>query len=1052
MGSERRDGVEVPQEQRQQQLWNSRINSHQPVCSNHPTQDGQGNHDLQNPRQNINTPNTNGANTHRQIIGKYELGGVLATGDFDCRTRLCTDVMTGAPYVVRVYDKHVLAEAQWMWDRVAESIHVLRKLPRNKHILEMVECFESNMSVYILMHLFPSMNLTKLFTDEAARAELLNRLHNIACASTRVSAAARKKRFLSGNKNSNDQESDGDESSVSGTRHASHNSSFTCAATAERTPVRQWKDGRQGSSTFEMLDKEHSQRAAYTGFGEENKSSPCLFPETPSSDTDATTAAIHALEGDVPRHIPLALIRAFFEQVVNGVVFLHQHGVAHTGIAPDHLLVNADGLLRIGNMVSAFFCAPGERVHELRGTMHTVAPEVLRGEAYDPFMADAWALGVVFYFMLNRGRYPHDGANTLRHILHGHTRQTRPGLPAVALDLLSRLMQAKPEDRLPVDAILAHPFFTAALPTVEEEMFADAADELARNHRRSAYTGDYALHQVSSDSHNNKATAYDAKSTNSSNAARAGAGGVQRGGRATGGNADSDPDVPEGLWSTLQQQSRCTISSASSEMNGLLMAEGLSATFCHLDSTTTPSGAGEQLGAISGGGDGGGSRFDLLDDDNALALQCHPPLADGRAPRLPALLYSPATPNHEGFGPTSCVKALGSLCHPNAAERPRPVWRPELAPSIDALGDLAARVIQYHFRAALYRRQYKAETQALMKRGQRMLLCSSSGSRDGSPASPQAAATAAADTNPKRSLLRSHRTSSLAHSTLLNSATAVSPMKQPHPAHRRISALRNPIVSTPPSSLPLPSWKRKPSSHSNHGNAAPGALTSSVSSLRSPHGRWPSSVGYSGTAGGAASASHGRCVSSSVTIDTGVSSFCGDNANEERVERDRRESTEDETIERCSAYMNDGSVGRARVSSSSPREGDSAGVGGEKSFHSGSLALPSLAGRGCGTDWASEATVPQQHLRAQGDGISRISSNMANAPLLSQQGRRRSTISVVFSSAAPARVSVERQRIGGGEVCPLCHREPYATRSISMRPYATTPYQFTGGQFTKLNE
>lgn len=45
---------------------------------------------------------------HKEVIGKYELGKVLAGGDFDCRIRLCTHVVTGGRYVIRIYAKAVL--------------------------------------------------------------------------------------------------------------------------------------------------------------------------------------------------------------------------------------------------------------------------------------------------------------------------------------------------------------------------------------------------------------------------------------------------------------------------------------------------------------------------------------------------------------------------------------------------------------------------------------------------------------------------------------------------------------------------------------------------------------------------------------------------------------------------------------------------------------------------------------------------------------------------------------------------------------------------------
>jgi serine/threonine protein kinase len=1045
------------------------MNVHPPVAgkqlSASPEEDRQENNNSSIPSTPAGhgTPNSN---AHRQIIGNYELGRVLATGDFDCRTRLCTHVATGVHYVVRIYDKRVLAEAQWMWDRVAESIHVLRKLPRNKHVLEMVECFETNASVYILMHLFPSMNLTKLFTDAAAQAELLYRLHLLSRASLRASTAAQENHPANVSADADDK---GNEEARRGSSNGSHhNSSFTSVTMPERSSFRHLKNGRQRANAHSSNDHyinahggtaetsaagEHNERAAQHADGEgqgeerkEKRGGAFVFPGALSTASVATAAAIHALEGPIPQHTPLALIRVLFEQIVKGVAFLHQNGVAHTGIAPDHLLVSPDGLLRIGNMISACFCAPGERLHELRGTMHTVAPEVLRGEAYDPFKADAWALGVVFYFMLNRGRYPHDGANTLRHILHGHTRPPRPGLPAVALDMLSRLMQAKPEDRLPVDAILAHPFFTATLSTVEEEMMADAAEGQTGNGRRSVYTGGAPASSPKRRENHNYPSMASAQekpwlsnnSSVSSSFARSAT--HRRSGRGTGGRNDGDSELLTGSWGTPHQQPRATIFSASSESNSVVVPGAGSTTLEVSEDVTSAMGeGGGTLGACGSGHAGGRSPLDALDAADTFTPQRRTSVADGRNfPRLPAPLRSHAAADSDAVDPCSRVAGFSSRNSSSAQSdtKTKPVWRPERAASIDALEDLAARVIQHHFRTVFHRRQYKAETRALMKQGQSMYLSSPSSSiRD----TPSASTT---DTpGQRRSVLQNRRSSSLSIQPLLASGTAsVPPVKSQHVFHRRVSTSRTLLTNTAPPSTTPSERQRKTSLHNgtdSGGAAAAAAAAASFSALTAA--RWPSSVW-------APNPSRSRFSYSSVTIDTrgGGGSL--------PVSNDGLDA--------------EAGVGEVvllpRRTSDDPDAEVEDRDGTKKQPRAGSLTLPSLADTACGADWAGEATP--MHFRLPGGGAtsshSRVTnnvSNTANVSLPSQPGRRRSTISTVVSSVATTCGSFERQRGGNStvpdcEVCPLCHREPYAIRSIAIRPYAATPYQFKDGAFTKLLE
>lgn len=467
----------------------------------------------------------------RQVIGKYELGRVLATGDFDRSTRLCWHLATGVPYVIRIYDKRILAEAQWMWDRVSASIQAQRTLGKHRNILEMVECFESQTSVYIVMHLFPSVSMTKVFSDADARRDFLLSLKAPAIGS----ATARWKATKTGttrdgaNNVGAAEGSGGATDDATGAGGDSQGSSLTTTAASVERPTSSravpsfllprnqsmlsdnpgsnfgasWRRRNQlnanisssggGAGEVARVDEVAAAagagdfNAASSGYGGDqilfHRLDTVALAGPKDNATDDGGAAeqmigmglLHLSQQQQqqiwaaasPQNFPIRVIRNLFEQLVEGVLFLHRNNVAHTGLAPDHVLLGINGTLKLGNLLTCCYCPPDKRLHDLRGTRQTVAPEVLKGESYDPFLADAWSIGVIFYFMLNNGRYPHDGANTLQHIQHGKLRPSRAGLPFVAKDLLSRLLQSAPDERLPVEAILAHPFFSADLPDEE---------------------------------------------------------------------------------------------------------------------------------------------------------------------------------------------------------------------------------------------------------------------------------------------------------------------------------------------------------------------------------------------------------------------------------------------------------------------------------------------------------------------------------------------------------------------------------------------------------
>lgn len=597
----------------------------------------------------------------RHVIGKYEMGPALASGDFDGRTRLCFHIVTGAPYVVRIYDKAVLAEEEWMWERVRASIHVQRTLPKHENIVEMVECFETSSSLFILMQLFKSTNLTKQLCGSRFQRLLQTgtvsgmgggsiaintRSYNRSALPSACSGTAQTFSFTSSGIDEDNLGATSSTMSTGGSVHSSHHlhsvSSGTRASISSMTnPRPSTQLGRPersspseedlqavfpfGNATKKKADNKDNKRetndshiypftdrapsesfpsfihrheggamcstvvgrAAYASFSPSSFSgdvprgtlgslpttgrptlpvdgaplsvSQSLSAFDPNekveiqkergSDDDGSSGSSYV--GDhrsvreragIPSHAscnptitvvsPVAnmmtngteggeqkggvdrshafsgvyfsqaefnpnrhhskshlrpgtavpssgrsclrsvfsseLVRHYFSQVVRGVEHMHSHHVVHLGIAPDHILSNDRGLAKISNLISCCYCTPGTKMNELRGTRHTVAPEILSGDPFDPYLADAWSLGVLLYFMFH-GRYPHDGANTLEHIMSHHVRPPAASIPSTAKNLLRSLLEPNPLNRLPVCNILSHPFFHVESFSDEEE-------------------------------------------------------------------------------------------------------------------------------------------------------------------------------------------------------------------------------------------------------------------------------------------------------------------------------------------------------------------------------------------------------------------------------------------------------------------------------------------------------------------------------------------------------------------------------------------------------
>lgn len=83
------------------------------------------------------------------------------------------------------------------------------------------------------------------------------------------------------------------------------------------------------------------------------------------------------------------------KQLIEGVAFMHERGMAHLGLKPENIIVDSSTgqLSIIDYSVSQRVSGPGEI---FAGTLGHVAPEVGH-EPYSPIRADLWSCGNVLH-------------------------------------------------------------------------------------------------------------------------------------------------------------------------------------------------------------------------------------------------------------------------------------------------------------------------------------------------------------------------------------------------------------------------------------------------------------------------------------------------------------------------------------------------------------------------------------------------------------------------------------------------------------------------------
>ncbi|KAF1748975.1 hypothetical protein GCK72_025442 [Caenorhabditis remanei] len=95
--------------------------------------------------------------------------------------------------------------------------------------------------------------------------------------------------------------------------------------------------------------------------------------------------------------------RRFFQHLMAGIKFIHEHNLAHRDIKHENLLITANNVLKISDFGKATeYRDSGKEIwfFEKVGSLRYVAPELLSFQMYRGPPVDIWAAGVVLFGMI----------------------------------------------------------------------------------------------------------------------------------------------------------------------------------------------------------------------------------------------------------------------------------------------------------------------------------------------------------------------------------------------------------------------------------------------------------------------------------------------------------------------------------------------------------------------------------------------------------------------------------------------------------------------------
>uniref|UniRef100_A0A8C1L6D1 Serine/threonine-protein kinase PLK n=1 Tax=Cyprinus carpio TaxID=7962 RepID=A0A8C1L6D1_CYPCA len=154
-------------------------------------------------------------------------------------------------------------------------------------------------------------------------------------------------------------------------------------------------------------------------------------------------------------------VRYYLKQIISALKYLHNKGILHRDLKLGNFFVNENMDLRLGDFgLAAKLETVEQRKKTICGTPNYLAPEVLNRQGHGT-ESDVWSLGCVMYTLLC-GNPPFETLDLKE--TYKCIKEVRyslpPSLTPSAQKLISAILQKNPSDRLTLDQILAHEYFT----------------------------------------------------------------------------------------------------------------------------------------------------------------------------------------------------------------------------------------------------------------------------------------------------------------------------------------------------------------------------------------------------------------------------------------------------------------------------------------------------------------------------------------------------------------------------------------------------------------
>ncbi|CAF0784255.1 unnamed protein product [Adineta steineri] len=172
--------------------------------------------------------------------------------------------------------------------------------------------------------------------------------------------------------------------------------------------------------------------------------------------------------------------KRMFRELCDAIYYIHFRNICHRDLKCENLLLDNHLRIKLADFGFSRYCVDPSPIDNRKNTIEKkilsrtfcgsaayAAPEILRGQEYNPKLYDIWSAGCVLYIMIY-SKMPFDDSDIKKmieaQITKGGLRLSNEGSSEVQ-DLILRMLQPEVTQRWPIELVQKHPWFGKQINT-----------------------------------------------------------------------------------------------------------------------------------------------------------------------------------------------------------------------------------------------------------------------------------------------------------------------------------------------------------------------------------------------------------------------------------------------------------------------------------------------------------------------------------------------------------------------------------------------------------